>query len=96
MIGIVAIYGLVVCVIVTQKLSTEMTLFSSFACLAAGFSVGISGIAAGYAIGDVGDIGVRTMAAQPKIFVGMVLTLIFAEVLGLYGLIIGLILATKA
>jgi V-type H+-transporting ATPase proteolipid subunit len=33
---------------------------------------------------------------QSRIFVGMVLILIFAEVLGLYGLIVALILNTRA
>lgn len=73
-----------------------MTLYAAFACCAAGLAVGISGMAAGYAIGLVGDVGVRTMATHSKVFVGMVLTLIFAEVLGLYGLIVGLLMATKA
>jgi V-type H+-transporting ATPase proteolipid subunit len=34
--------------------------------------------------------------SQSRIFVGMVLILIFAEVLGLYGLIVALILNTRA
>jgi F0F1-type ATP synthase membrane subunit c/vacuolar-type H+-ATPase subunit K len=63
--------------------------------LAAGLSVGFAGLAAGYAIGIVGNAGVRAFLTQPKIYVGMVLVLIFAEVLGLYGLIVGLILNTK-
>jgi len=42
--------------------------------------------------GIVGDAGVRSTAQQPKLFVGMILILIFAEVLGLYGLIVGIIL----
>lgn len=58
-------------------------------------SVGLSGLAAGYAIGIVGDCGVRATSKQPRMFVGMVLILIFAEVLGLYGLIVALILSTK-
>jgi V-type H+-transporting ATPase proteolipid subunit len=49
--------------------------------------VGLSGLAAGFAVGIVGDAGVRGSAQQPKVFVGMILILIFAEVLGLYGLI---------
>ena len=49
--------------------------------------------AAGLAIGIVGDAGVRANAQQDKIFVGMILILIFAEALGLYGLIIALILS---
>ncbi len=46
-------------------------------------------------VGIVGDAGVRAYAYQNKIFIGMVLILIFAEVLGLYGLIVSLILNTK-
>jgi V-type H+-transporting ATPase proteolipid subunit len=53
--------------------------------LACGLSVGLTGLAAGYAIGIVGDMGVRSYMKQSRIFVGMVLILIFAEVLGLYG-----------
>lgn len=53
--------------------------------LAAGLSVGCAGMAAGYAIGVVGDMGVRSYMQQSRIFVGMVLILIFGEVLGLYG-----------
>ena len=61
----------------------------------AGLSVGFSGLAAGFAIGIVGDAGVRGTAQQPRLFVGMILILIFAEVLGLYGLIIALIMSAK-
>lgn len=43
-------------------------------------SVGLSGLAAGFAIGIVGDAGVRGTAQQPRLFVGMILILIFAEV----------------
>jgi V-type H+-transporting ATPase proteolipid subunit len=45
----------------------------------------MTGLAAGYAIGIVGDMGVRSYMQQSRIFVGMVLILIFGEVLGLYG-----------
>ena len=69
--------------------------FRSFLDLGAGLSVGLSGLAAGFAIGIVGDAGVRGTAQQPRLFVGMILILIFAEVLGLYGLIVALILTTK-
>ena len=55
--------------------------------LACGLSVGLTGMAAGYAIGIVGDKGVRAYMEQSRVFVGMVLILIFGEVLGLYGLV---------
>lgn len=49
-----------------------------------GLSVGLCGLAAGFAIGIVGDAGTRAGGVQPRVFVGMVLVLIFAEVLGEY------------
>jgi V-type H+-transporting ATPase proteolipid subunit len=95
--GIIAVYGLVIAVLIAGDLSphSSYSLFSGTVHLAAGLSVGLAGLAAGYAIGGVGNAGARAFLQQNKIFVGMVLVLIFAEVLGLYGLIVGLILNTK-
>lgn len=96
MAGIIAIYGLVVAVFIANSLTDKITLYKSFLQLGAVLSVvGLSGLAAGFAIGIVGDAGVRGTAQQPRLFVGMILILIFAEVLGLYGLIVALILSTK-
>jgi len=97
MAGIIAIYGLVVAVVIIQDIpSQDYKLYKAFLHLGAGLSVGLSGMAAGFAIGIVGDAGVRGTAQQPRLFVGMILILIFAEVLGLYGLIVALILAIKS
>ncbi|GAA5809863.1 H(+)-transporting V0 sector ATPase subunit c [Mucor flavus] len=96
MAGILGIYGVVVSVLLSGGLAMKQTLFSGFIQLAAGLSVGLSCLAAGIAIGITGDAGVRATAQQPRMFVGMILILIFAEVLGLYGLIVALILNTKA
>lgn len=74
----------------------EYSSFSGFAHLASGLSCGLSGLAAGMAIGIVGDAGVRANGQQPKLFVGMILILIFAEALGLYGLIVALILSQQS
>ena len=92
MAGIIAIYGLVVAVLIAGKVEPggKYHLMSAFLHLGAGLSVGLSGLAAGYAIGIVGDCGVRATAQQPRMFVGMILILIFAEVLGLYGLIVAI------
>ena len=48
------------------------------------------------AIGIVGDASVRAVQQQRKVYVGMVLILIFAEALGLYGLIVALILSQQS
>lgn len=96
--GILVVYGLVVSVLIAGSISPKQpyTLFRGFMHLGAGTSVGFASMAAGYAIGIVGDAGVRGIMVQPKLFVGMVLILIFAEVLGLYGLIVALLMNTKA
>merc|ERR1712156_540102 len=96
MAGIIAIYGVVVAVLIAGQLTPEnYTLYKGFVHLGAGLAVGLSGLAAGYAIGIVGDAGVRGTAQQPRLFVGMILILIFAEVLGLYGLIVAIYLYAK-
>lgn len=95
MAGIIGIYGLVVSVLISDGLKQEMALYTGFIQLGAGLSVGLAGLAAGFAIGIVGDAGVRGTAQQPRLFVGMILILIFAEVLGLYGLIVALLMNSK-
>jgi V-type H+-transporting ATPase proteolipid subunit len=84
MAGIIGIYGLVVSVLISNDLKQESSLFTNFIQLGAGLSVGLAGMAAGFAIGIVGDAGVRGTAQQPRLFVGMILILIFAEVLGMF------------
>lgn len=98
--GIIAVYSLVIAVLIAGDIGPppgqSYSLFNGFMHLACGLSVGLTGLAAGYAIGIVGDMGVRSYMQQSRIFVGMVLILIFGEVLGLYGLIVALILNTKS
>ncbi|KAL8447870.1 hypothetical protein Emed_004165 [Eimeria media] len=69
--------------------------YAGFGHLAGGLAVGLSSLAAGLAIGIVGDAGVRANAQQPKLFFGVTLILIFAEAIGLYGLIIALVIVTR-
>lgn len=81
----------------------DYSLFAGFIHLGAGIACGSTGLAAGYAIGLIGDSVnmsfsltivlfantsrqcVRAYVHESKVFVSMVLILIFAEVLGLYG-----------
>lgn len=74
---------------------TQYTANKAYAHLASGLCCGFSSLAAGLAIGIVGDAGVRANAQQDKIFVGMILILIFGEALALYGLIVSLILTSQ-
>ena len=96
MAGILGIYGLIVSVLLNQSLgSGTLNYKSAYSHLASGLCCGLSSLAAGIAIGIGGDAGVRALGQTDKIFVGMMLILIFAEALGLYGLIIALILPTN-
>jgi len=102
MAGVLGIYGLIIAVIIANSVTSVEAgkptygWFAAAAHFGGGLACGTSGLAAGLAIGIVGDSLTRASAEQPKLFVGMVLILIFAEALGLYGLIVGLILASKA
>lgn len=97
MAGIIGLYGLIVDVMMLNAFDRmHYPLFTGALHLGAGLCVGLSGLAAGIAIGVIGDAGVRGVAQQPRLFMGMVLILIFAEVLGLYGMIVALLMNGKA
>ncbi|MBA0607202.1 hypothetical protein Godav_003106 [Gossypium davidsonii] len=82
--------------VMRPELAKSYYLFDGYAHLSSGLACGLAGLSAGMAIGIVGDAGVRANAQQPKLFVGMILILIFAEALALYGLIVGIILSSRA
>ncbi|KAJ9560150.1 hypothetical protein OSB04_005310 [Centaurea solstitialis] len=89
MAGVLGIYGLIIAVIISTGINPKAKsyyLFDGYAHLSSGLACGLAGLSAGMAIGIVGDAGVRANAQQPKLFVGMILILIFAEALALYGL----------
>jgi len=98
MAGVLGIYGLIISVILSGNIDSGSTYneYQAYAHLASGLSVGLSALGAGMAIGIVGDAGVRANGQQPKLFVGMILILIFAEALGLYGLIVAIVLSQKS
>jgi len=96
MAGMVGLYGLIIGLILVTNLGRDnYDEYKGFGHFAAGLTVGLSGLACGMCIGVVGDAGVRANAQQNRLFVGVVLMLVFAEALGLYGLIIGLVIAVK-
>mmetsp|Transcript_14401 Transcript_14401/g.25494 ORF Transcript_14401/g.25494 Transcript_14401/m.25494 type:complete len:185 (+) Transcript_14401:83-637(+) len=99
MAGVLGIYGLITAIMISGKIGApspgEYSNFEGMTHMGSGLTVGLSSFGAGMAIGVVGDSGVRANAQQPRLFVGMILILIFAEALGLYGLIVGLVVAQK-
>lgn len=97
MAGILGIYGLIVSVILSQNINNknveDYKIKDGLNHLGSGMCCGLASLAAGVAIGIGGEAGVRAMGHQDRVFVGMMLILIFSEALGLYGLIVSLIMS---
>ena len=103
MAGILGIYGIIVAVLLNSNIgqftisdapgANVMKGVHGYKLLGAGLACGLSSLAAGLAIGVAGDAGVRAFAQTDGIFVGMILILIFAEAIGLYGLIVAIIMS---
>ena len=100
-----AIYGLILAIIVSNKIAPtsmgmvqyytywQMAEYSGFAMLGVGLVVGFSNLACGLSVGVVGSSTALTACQNPSTFVSMLIVQIFAGALGLYGLIIGIIMA---
>lgn len=63
----------------------------------AGVSMGVAGLSAGIAIGYFGRKAIYANFRQRKVYIGMIVCLIFCEAIALYGIIntVGIILALK-
>ena len=87
--GILGIYGIVMSVMLNARMGGEAIVSAreGYKVLTAGLLVGFSNLAAGYAVAYVGQESVKDG-------VGHVIELCFAEALGLYGLIVGIIVST--
>ena len=78
MAGVIGIYGLIVCVIIStnieapinQNFTPKYSLFTGCGQFFAGLTIGLSGLAAGVCVGVVGDAGVRGFGQEPRLFVG--------------------------
>ena len=62
MAGILGIYGLIVAVILSGKITGDYQQYMGYQHLSSGLCCGLSSLAAGLAIGIVGDAGVRANA----------------------------------
>ena len=70
------------------------TYYIAYKQLGAGLCCGMSSLAAGLCIGVVGDAGVRGNA-QRDILIALILMMIFAEALALYGFIVAIVLSAS-
>ena len=92
MAGVLGIYGIIVSVlIISRAKGTELLIQDAMKCFSAGLCCGLSSLASGMAIGVSGEAAVKAYALSDNMFVGMVLIMVFAGNVGLYGMIIGII-----
>ena len=102
MAGILGIYGLIVAVLFNTEIKkttkeqwmagdNQYTIIQGYKQMAAGLCCGLSGLASGLAIGEVGHAAVKGNLYRDLV-VGMILMLIFAEALGLFGFIVAIVL----
>lgn len=104
--GILVVYGMVVSIFISTnskllllyclvKASEPYSLFTAAMHLGAGLCVGMACLFSGYAIGRLGDEGVRSFGKQPRFYIGLMLMMIFSEILAIYGLIVAFMIQMK-
>lgn len=105
----VAIYGLITAILLSGTVNTFNTvrlitdknvfvtnMFTGFAVFGAGLSVGLVNIACGIAVGIVGSGAALADAANSALFVKILIVEIFGSAIGLFGLIVGIYMISKA
>jgi V-type H+-transporting ATPase proteolipid subunit len=103
---VVAIYGLITAIVFNSKLNpvhpdafgdfpTKIH-YSGFALFGAGLAVGFSNLACGISVGIVGSGAALADAMNSSLFIRILVIEIFASAIGLFGLIVGIVMATTA
>lgn len=97
----VAIYGVIVAIILNTKTDpaigegyNSLAVYNSgYAVLGAGLTAGFANLACGLSVGIVGSSAALSDAANSSLFVKILIVEIFASALGLFGVIVGIIMA---
>lgn len=99
----VAIYGVIVAIILQNKIEiaeplaggyySKQALFSGYSIFAAGVTCGFANLACGMCVGIVGSSCALSDAQNSTLFVKILVVEIFGSALGLFGVIIGIIMS---
>lgn len=101
---VVAIYGLIMSIVFSLKLNgvgtdvlyTKENVYTGYSLFWAGLTVGVLNLICGVAVGVTGSTAAIADAADPSLFVKILVIEIFGSVLGLFGLIVGLLMTGRA
>lgn len=101
---VVAIYGVIMAIVFSSKVNytnafetfDANSYYTGFALFWAGLTVGGCNLVCGVAVGINGSGAALADAADPSLFVKILVIEIFSSVLGLFGLIVGLLVSGKA
>ncbi|KAL9632450.1 MAG: hypothetical protein Q9164_005312 [Protoblastenia rupestris] len=101
---VVAIYGVIMAIVFSAKLNavegdaiySGSNYYTGYALFWGGLTVGMCNLICGVSVGINGSSAALADAADPSLFVKVLVIEIFSSVLGLFGLIVGLLVSSKA
>jgi len=101
---VVAIYGVIIAIIFSSKMGhvpeadlySQEYYFTGFALFWGGLTVGVCNLLCGLSVGITGSNAALADAADPNLFVKILVVEVFGSIMGLFGLIVGLLMAGKA
>ncbi|THV03311.1 hypothetical protein K435DRAFT_827142 [Dendrothele bispora CBS 962.96] len=101
---VVAIYGVIIGIVYSSRLNnipedllyTPQNYFTGYALFWGGFTVGMCNFLCGVCVGITGSTAALSDAADPNLFVKILVVEVFGSIMGLFGLIVGLLMSSEA